>query len=54
MAVAIVQGKVGFPYLADSVFQYISGKSLKEIDVPIVEVAEQKREVLEKVIFYCT
>ena len=47
MAVAIVQGQVGFPFLANSVFQYISGRSLKEIDVPVVEVSQQKREVLE-------
>ena len=49
MAVAIVQGRIGFPFFADSVFQYISGRSLKEIDVPVVELSQQKREVLEKV-----
>ncbi len=38
MSMSLAQGGNGFPFFAESVYQYISGKSVDEIEVNFVDV----------------
>ena len=51
MAIALAQGGSGFPYIAPSVFKYMSGINISDVAVTIAEVPNfEVRAVLENVI----
>ena len=51
MAMSLLQQGSGFPYLAPSVYQYISGVSIPSIDVSIEDVSNfELRSIIDKVI----
>ena len=51
MSMSLLQQGSGFPYLAPSVYQYISGVSMSSIDVSIEEVSNiELRSIIDKVI----
>ena len=51
MTMSLLQQGSGFPYLAPSVYQYISGVSISSIDISIEEVSSiELRSIIDKVI----